>query len=119
MFARIAKVLTVACRPESAQVRRVNSKIQTYDSAGPALRWRRPALNCRWQLDPASGRPVCAWEVESPDLAPDFVPGFGPDLAPDHAPDLVPELGRDLHRPQSLRVDALPRRRTAVLRPAR
>jgi len=95
MFARIAKVLTVACRPEPAQVRQATSKIQNHDSAGPALRRRPAVLTCRWQLDPASGRPVCAWEVESPDLAPDLMP----ELAPD--PDVSP--ASPMQQPQSLR----------------
>ena len=73
MFARTAKVLTLERRHAvQAQVGQASSKIRQSDRLSAALRRRRPVLLCRWQLDPASGRPVCAWDVECPDLAPDL-----------------------------------------------
>lgn len=70
MFARTAKLLTLE-RPHvvRARVGQAFSKIREPERLKPALRRRRPVLLCRWQLDPASGRPVCTWEVESHDLA--------------------------------------------------
>jgi hypothetical protein len=73
MFARTAKLLTLG-RPQAvrAPVGQEFSKIREPDRLNAALRRRRPVLLCRWQLDSASGRPVCTWEVESPDLAPNL-----------------------------------------------
>jgi hypothetical protein len=69
MFARTAKVLTLERRHAvRAQVGQASSKIRQSDRLSAALRRRRPVLLCRWQLDPASGRPVCAWDVECLDL---------------------------------------------------
>ena len=67
MFARTAKVLTVERqRAVRVQVRQTFSKVQDLDRLNAPR--RRPILIRRWQLDPVSGKPVCAWEVESPDL---------------------------------------------------
>ena len=67
MFARTAKILTVERqRTVRAQVRQTFSKVQDLDRLNAPR--RRPILIRRWQLDPVSGKPVCAWEVESPDL---------------------------------------------------
>ena len=67
MFARTAKVLTLERqRAVRAQVRQTFSKVQDLDRLNAPR--RRPILIRRWQLDPVSGKPVCAWEVESPDL---------------------------------------------------
>jgi hypothetical protein len=68
MFARTAKFLTFE-RPHTVrgQVGQTLSKIRELDRLNAAPRRRRPLLRCCWQLDPASGRPVCSWEVESPE----------------------------------------------------
>ena len=67
MFARTAKVLTLERqRAVRAQVRQTFSKVQDLHRLNAPR--RRPILIRRWQLDPVSGKPVCAWEVESPDL---------------------------------------------------
>ena len=77
MFARTAKVLTLERQHAvRAQVRQTLSKIQEPDRLNAALRCRRPVLMRRWQLDPANGKPVCAWEVDSPDLSAE--PCIGP-----------------------------------------
>lgn len=77
MFARIAKVLTLE-RPHAVRVqgRQTFSKIQELDRLNALPRRRRPVLVRRWHLDSVSGKPVCAWEVEGPDLPPDL--GIGP-----------------------------------------
>jgi hypothetical protein len=77
MFARSAKVLTLERRHAArAQGRQTVSKIVQPDRVNAALRHRRPVLVRRWHLDPASGKPACAWEVEGPDPAGD--PGIEP-----------------------------------------
>jgi hypothetical protein len=72
MFARTAKVLTLerqhAVRAQGGQTL---SKIQVPDHLNAPLRRRRPVLVRHWQRDPVSGKPACAWEVESPDPRPD------------------------------------------------
>jgi hypothetical protein len=97
MFARIAKVLTPE-RPHAVQVqsRQTFSKIQEPDGLNAPLRRRRPVLVRRWHLDSVSGKPVCAWEVEGPDLPRDL--GIGP--------------FRPMQEPQLLCVAVLPRRAT-------
>jgi hypothetical protein len=75
MFARTAKVQTLERQNAvRAQVRQTFTKIQEPDRLSAALRRRRPVLMRRWQLDSVSGKPVCAWEVESPDQPPDLAP---------------------------------------------
>jgi hypothetical protein len=70
MFARTAKVLAFErLHPVRAPVGQA-FEVREADRLNAALRRLRPVLLCRWQLDPASGRPVCAWDVESPELAP-------------------------------------------------
>ena len=66
MFARIAKVLTLE-RPHAVRVQGG----QTFSKINAPPRRRRPVLVCRWHLDSVSGKPACAWEVESPDLLPE------------------------------------------------
>jgi hypothetical protein len=97
MFARTAKVQTLERqRAVRAQVRQTFSKIQEPDRLNAPLQRRRPVLVRRWQLDPVSGKPVCAWEVESPDLPRD--------------------LGIDwpMQEPQLLCIGVLPRRAAAA-----
>ena len=68
MFARTANVQTVAHQHAArAQVGQTFSKVQEPDRLNAPLRSRRPVLSRRWKLDPVSGKPVCAWEVERPD----------------------------------------------------
>ena len=70
MFARTAKVLILERQHAvRAEVRRTFST-QEPDRLNAPLRRRRPVLVRRWQLDPVSGKPICAWEVQSPDLPP-------------------------------------------------
>jgi hypothetical protein len=68
MFARLAATLAVGrrdpWRPSSlSNDREVVRRL-------PARPHGRPTLLCRWRLDPASGRPVCAWRTEDVDPAP-------------------------------------------------
>ena len=80
MFARTAKVQTLERQNAvRAQVRQTFTKIQEPDRLSAALRRHRPVLMRRWQLDSVSGKPVCAWEVESPDQPPDLAPDLGID----------------------------------------
>ena len=73
MFARTAKLLTLERpQPVRAPVGQAFSKIREPDRLNAALPRRGPVLLCRWQLDSASGRPVCTWEVKSTDLAPNL-----------------------------------------------
>jgi hypothetical protein len=70
MFARAARALTFERRHAvPPPVGQAFSGIHETDDSSATLRRRRPILLCRWQLDPATGRPVGAWEVESPGLA--------------------------------------------------
>jgi hypothetical protein len=73
MFARTARVLTVERRP-AMQAPAGQAFSNESDRLNAARRRRRPVLLCRWQLDPASGRPFCVWHVECPDVAPDLEP---------------------------------------------
>jgi|HubBroStandDraft_6_1064221.scaffolds.fasta_scaffold655400_2 hypothetical protein len=80
MFARTAKVLASGRRRAmQAPVGHAFWKIHEADRRNAALRLRRPVPLARWRLDPASGRPVCTWEVESPELAADLAPDLGID----------------------------------------
>ena len=97
MFARTATVLTHECRRVvRALVGQTFRNIQELDRLDAMPRRRAPALTCRWQLDPTSGRPICIWEVESP--------GLSPDLAP--TPDLDPH--RSLQAPERSQITASP-----------
>jgi hypothetical protein len=71
MFARTAKVLTLE-RRRAMQAPAGQAFSNESDRLKAARRRRRPVLLCRWQLDPANGRPICAWHVECPDRAPDL-----------------------------------------------
>src|ERR1700730_12712697 len=80
MFARTAKVLASGRRRAmQAAVGHAFWKIHEADRRNAALRLRRPVPLARWRLDPASGRPVCTWEVESPELGADLAPDLGID----------------------------------------
>src|ERR1700730_1071928 len=80
MFARTAKVLASGRRRTmQAPVGHAFWKTHEADRRNAALRLRRPVPLARWRLDPASGRPVCTWEVESPELAADLAPDLGID----------------------------------------
>jgi hypothetical protein len=73
MFARIATVQTLERQHAvRAQVRQPFPKVQEPERRDAPLRPRRPVLTRRWELDPASGKPVCTWQVEGPDLPPDL-----------------------------------------------
>ena len=49
----------------------------------------RPRLVCRWQPSPATGRPVCHWEIDAGDAVPVAPP------APSWQRGVLPLLGRD------------------------
>lgn len=66
MFARTAQIMTLGCRAP-ARAEQQSSKI--HDAVPPR---RQPVLRARWRLDPATGRPICAWEIEAPSLAADL-----------------------------------------------
>src|ERR1700726_2692430 len=65
MFARLAKHPGFARRRTMAPAVTpgFSTNCQADRQLGTARPHSRPVLLCRWRLDAASGRPVCAWEV--------------------------------------------------------
>ena len=65
MFARLAKHPGFAPRRTMAPavMPRFSTNCPANRQLGTGLPRSRPVLLCRWRLDAASGRPVCAWEV--------------------------------------------------------
>lgn len=58
MFAKLATILAIGRRhplPANALPGRRIDQVRPHG---------RPNLLCRWHLDPASGRPVCAWRID-------------------------------------------------------
>ena len=69
MFARLATILAVGRRHALPANARPGHRIDQGRPRG------RPNLICRWRLDPASGRPVCAWSID--DVLPEEQVGRG------------------------------------------
>ena len=68
MFARLAATVAVG-RRDGWRLSTLSNDRQ--DACRLAARPHgRPTLLCRWRLDQASGRPVCAWVTEDSDPAP-------------------------------------------------
>jgi len=74
MFARTAKIRDIERVRTAAPVPSIHSNDNCIDrrmAADPG-RPRKRGLECRWRLNPLSGRPECHWTVESePDPRPD------------------------------------------------
>jgi|SRR5215472_14369562 len=62
MFAKIATTLAVGRRGARRSAAFPDHRNDVRPIAAAAR--GRPALVCQWRLDPASGRPVCAWRAE-------------------------------------------------------
>lgn len=66
MFARLATTLAAGRRNAWHSAAFPDHRNEALRSA-PKV---RPVLVCRWTLDPASGRPVCAWHAEEAGVLP-------------------------------------------------
>jgi|SRR5215510_14068730 hypothetical protein len=82
MFARLAK------RPDVRRLRARRAmpvlpipKDNQVNDRTSASRRRRPALLCRWHIEPASGKPVGSWEVKESEVVPPLEAGPPPLIA--------------------------------------
>jgi hypothetical protein len=66
MFSAFAGFPDFACRHAVPAVAAfaISNHTQHASKAGHVVRRRRPRPFCRWRPDPATGKPVCGWEID-------------------------------------------------------